>query len=75
MDQALDYAKKANELTKQQNPNYLDTLALVYASRGDFELGVQIAQQALTLSLSQNQTALSDSLQKSLEQYKKRSLP
>ena len=74
-DKALEYAKKANELTKHQNPNFLDTLALVHASRGDFDQAIDTARQALDIARSSNQEALARSIQKNIEKYNKRSLP
>jgi arylsulfatase A-like enzyme/tetratricopeptide (TPR) repeat protein len=74
-DKAMGYAEKANKLTGYQNPNYLDTLASVYASKGDFDRALEIAQQALELAQSQNDPALVQSIQKSIDQYQKRFLP
>ena len=74
-DKALTYAEKACKLTKHQNPNFLDTLALVHANRGDFDQALGIAQQAMDIARSSNQEALADSIQKNISQYQKRSLP
>ena len=72
---ALEYALKACGLTQHQNPNFLDTLALVYASRGNYEDAIMISNQALDIATSIHDTALVQSLEKSIESYKKRMLP
>lgn len=71
---ALDYAQKANELTGYQNPNYLDTLALAYASGGDFNRAIETARKALSIALTENNKALVESIQRSIERYQNQSL-
>ena len=46
---AIPFALRAAELTKNNNPMILDTLAAAYAAAGQFELACQTAQQALAL--------------------------
>jgi arylsulfatase A-like enzyme/Tfp pilus assembly protein PilF len=75
LGKALEYAQTSCKLSKYQNPNFLDTLALIQATRGDFEQAIEISEQALDLALSSNQSALAESIQKSIEQYQKRELP
>ena len=74
-DKALEYAQKANQLKNHQNINFLDTLALVHAVRGDFDKAIETAEQALMLAKSSNQETAVDTLEKSIEQYQKQKLP
>ncbi len=74
-DKALAYAEKACKLTNHQNPSLLDTLALIHATRGDFQQAIDIAQQAMNMALSSNQAAVAESIKKNLQQYQQRSLP
>lgn len=46
-DEAVEAATKACELTKWQNPAYLDTLAAAYAERGVFEKAVESQAKAI----------------------------
>ncbi|MHC4962269.1 MAG: sulfatase-like hydrolase/transferase [Planctomycetota bacterium] len=75
LNKALEYAQKACELTQYQNPNFLDTLASVHAARGEFDQAVDIAQQALNIAISSNQTPLAESIEKNIEHYQNKSLP
>jgi spermidine synthase len=49
-DDALLHARRAVELTNEQNFAVLDTLATAYAAAGDFEKAVATADRALQLA-------------------------
>ena len=46
---ALEYAKKAVELTPQPVPAYLDTLAEAYYVNGQFDNAIEIEKKAISL--------------------------
>ncbi|MCX5635161.1 MAG: tetratricopeptide repeat protein [Planctomycetota bacterium] len=45
--QAIGYAQRACELTKFNDPGFLDTLAVSYAAAGKFSVAVETAQKAM----------------------------
>jgi tetratricopeptide (TPR) repeat protein len=47
LDLALDFAKKAADLTKHEDCTILDTLARAYFEKGDFDKAVEVQTQAL----------------------------
>ena len=47
--QAIRLAEKACELTKFENPEFLDTLSAAYAAAGKFNKAIQMAEKALKL--------------------------
>lgn len=48
-ERAVEYARYACELTKNQNGDYVDTLAAALAETGEFAEAVKTQQQAITL--------------------------
>ncbi|MFV0442921.1 MAG: hypothetical protein ACK5Q5_05065, partial [Planctomycetaceae bacterium] len=47
---AVQYAERANQLTQEQDSDYLDTLAAAAATSGDFNRAVEVAKKAVELS-------------------------
>jgi len=50
--EAISLATKACELTRWQQPNWIDTLAAAYAESGDFQLAIEFQERALHASNS-----------------------
>ena len=67
---AVELAQKACELTKYNQPQLLDTLAVAYAAAGNFGEAIETAERALNLALSSNQQQLADEIKNHLELYR-----
>lgn len=67
---ALSLARRANELTRCDNPIVLHTLAVAYATNGQFREAIETAQTALKLSEEQKNSALTAALQTELQLYR-----
>jgi tetratricopeptide (TPR) repeat protein len=65
-DEAVKLALRACELTDNQRPDFLDTLAVAYAAKGDFGKAVQTTEQALALCRSAQQEQLRKELESRL---------
>jgi thiol-disulfide isomerase/thioredoxin len=63
LDIALEIAKRANELTAQEDGSVLDTLARVYYEQGQLEQAIDWQQQAVAAG------PVDPSLQKTLDKY------
>jgi len=68
-NQAVELARRANQLTGNRIPVYLGTLAAAYAEAGRFPEAVETAQRALQLAEMQSNTALADSLRSQMRLY------
>src|SRR5262249_49306799 len=66
---AVEYAKKACDLTKRKNPFYLDTLAAAYAEFGEFEEAIQWQKKVWTFRAFVRMYGPAAKLR--IEQYKK----
>jgi protein O-mannosyl-transferase len=68
-NQAVELAKRANQLTGGDDPAVLHTLAAACAEAGRFPEAVQTAQRALQLARQQSNPVLADALQSELKLY------
>ena len=68
---AFKFALRACELTKYDNPNYLDSLGAAYAALGRFPEAVETAEKAIGLAKSANQPQLAEEITKHHEFYKR----
>jgi len=68
--EAIRLAERACELTNNENPSFLDTLAAAYAAAGKFPEAVTTAEQALKIAQSSLQRRLAEEIQSRLGLYK-----
>jgi protein O-mannosyl-transferase len=68
-NQAVELARRANQLTGDGNPVVLGTLAAAYAETGRFPEAVETAQRALQLAGPQSNTALANGLRSQMKLY------
>ena len=69
-EEAVRLARRACELTNQQHPLMLDTLAIAYAAAGRFEEAVASAEQALQLAQASGQAGAASQIRQRLELYR-----
>jgi Flp pilus assembly protein TadD len=69
-DKAVRLAQRACELTNYKKPNFLDTLAMAYAARGDFHKAIETAEKALELCQSPEWNSLKKQIENRLVLYK-----
>ena len=70
--EAVRLAKRAAELTRQQLPVVLDTLAAAYASASDFDSATSTAEKAVALASSAGAKGLADEINSRLELYRQK---
>lgn len=70
VNQAIRFAKRASDLTKNQDPVILYTLAKVYATAGQLELAIKTAEDALSLAFASEDNNLADLIEEQLELYR-----
>ncbi len=68
--QGLGLARRVCELTGNQVPPYLDTLAAAYAATGQFSNAVATAQQAIDLARAAGQPQIAREIQMRLDLYR-----
>lgn len=71
MDEALKFAKLMCYETQYKDPHMLDTLAVVYAARGDFSNAIETAEQAWAIAMELKKYSLVRGLNVRLSLYKK----
>jgi tetratricopeptide (TPR) repeat protein len=69
-DKAIEYARRACELTHYKQPELLDTLAVAYAAASKFSLAIETAEKAVKLATSANGKKLTSEIQKRLQLYR-----
>jgi tetratricopeptide (TPR) repeat protein len=66
---AMVFARHAVEMTRQQDPLSLDTLASAQAASGQYNPAVQVAQAAINLANSQGKKPLAAAISQRLQSY------
>ncbi len=66
-EKALEFAKRACDLSKNKNPIFLDTLSVAYAANGQFEQAITTSEKALALA---KKPSLRQKLQSRIALYK-----
>jgi tetratricopeptide (TPR) repeat protein len=69
-EHAVDFAKKACDLTRNQVPGYVDTLATAYVSAGRFNDAIAADQKAMDLARAAGQKDLVSQIQTRLQLYR-----
>ncbi|HEV2327331.1 MAG TPA: tetratricopeptide repeat protein [Verrucomicrobiae bacterium] len=69
---AVKLAERANQLTGDENPTYLATLAAAYAEAARFPEAIQTAQRALQFAGTQSNTGLANLLQSQIKLYQQK---
>jgi tetratricopeptide (TPR) repeat protein len=70
-EEAVRLAERAAELTHQQNPSVLDTLAAAYAAHGQIERAISTADLAVQLAGRAGDTELALRIQQRLDFYRR----
>jgi tetratricopeptide (TPR) repeat protein len=68
--EAIQWGRRAAELSHRREPAILDTLAAAYAESGRFPEAVQTAQQALSLATSQHDASLVEKISARIKLYR-----
>lgn len=67
--QAVQLAERAVQISGDQDPVYLDTLAIAYAAAGRFSYANSVAHRALELATHENRSQLAGALTARLRLY------
>ena len=67
---AVEFARRACELTDYKHPELLDTLAAAYAAAGRFEEATETAEKAIELAVSAGRKDLAAEIQDRLQSYR-----
>ena len=70
--EAVKLAERAVELSKGEDPVFLDTLGMAYAENGRFADAVETARRAQRLARAQNNSSLADALNERINLYQAR---
>src|SRR5438477_5164809 len=69
---AVQLATKANQLSKENNPVYIRTLAAAYAQAGQFEKAIEIAQRAANAADAEGAHDLAVQIREDVDLYQRR---
>jgi tetratricopeptide (TPR) repeat protein len=69
-NRAIEFAKRACELTGYKEPMFMDTLGAAYAAGGSFEDAVRTAQQAIDAAKAGGREDLAGEIKNRMELYK-----
>ncbi len=69
-DNAVEFSRRACEMTKYKNINLLDTLAAAYAAAGRFDDAVKTAQKAVDTAKTGGQNTLAEEIKERMELYR-----
>jgi arylsulfatase A-like enzyme/Flp pilus assembly protein TadD len=68
--EAIEYGKKACELTEYKNAELLDSLAAAYAATGNFDKAIEIAEKAINVAINLGFDKNAEQARKHLNMYK-----
>jgi tetratricopeptide (TPR) repeat protein len=68
-NRAVEFARRACELTGYKKPDLMDTLAVAYAAAGRFEDAVKTANKAIDIARAGNQEDLANEIQSRMKLY------
>jgi tetratricopeptide (TPR) repeat protein len=71
-EMAVQLATKANQLSKENNPVFIRTLAAAYAQAGQFEKAIEIARRAAEQANAQGVHDLAVQIQEEVDLYQRR---
>lgn len=71
LDEALGYSIKACSETSYMDPGYLDTLAVVYAARGEFDNAVKTGRKARKIALDAGDQVMAEDIQRHIERFER----
>jgi tetratricopeptide (TPR) repeat protein len=67
---AVEFAQRAVQLTRMENPMFIRTLAAAYSSSGRFSDATEVAARALRLAREQNDADLAHQIEKDIDLYR-----
>ncbi len=70
-NKAIYFANRAIQLQRHTDPAILDTLAVAFASAGQFDKAIATTEKALQMAVSYKKTKLADELRSRLDLYRK----
>ena len=68
--EALELAQKSCELTNNNDPAFLDTLAMAYAEVGQFDIAIKTSELAINVANETNNSEIIKDIKNHIENYK-----